>query len=41
VSAGHINEYLGREEGAPVSAGTIEERDKMDVPRFLNRWVGG
>ncbi|GAB4817769.1 hypothetical protein N2152v2_004815 [Parachlorella kessleri] len=40
VGAAHINEYLAREEGAPTVCGTIEERDKTDVPRFLNRLLG-
>ena len=41
VTASHINEYLEREEGAPPNCGFIEDRDKTDVPRFLNRWAGG
>jgi hypothetical protein len=40
TSSLHLNAFLESPDGAPPGVGTIEERDRADVPRFLNRLLG-
>jgi hypothetical protein len=40
VSFYDIHKYLENEEGAPQCSVSLEEKDRGDVPRFLNRLLG-
>lgn len=40
VTSLHLNQFLSQSAGAPRGIATLEERDRGDVPRFLNRLLG-
>jgi hypothetical protein len=40
VTSIHLNQFLTQPAGAPRGIATLEERDRGDVPRFLNRLLG-
>ena len=40
VASLHLNEFLTLPDGAPKGIASLDERDRGDVPRFLNRLLG-
>lgn len=40
VASLHLNQFLSQPAGAPRGIAVLEERDRGDVPRFLNRLLG-